>query len=122
MLNFERRDTCLNQLLDARIIKLTDKNQQIENTGLFWGEFNINFLYHAQNGRTLHLQWNQQRNDNTYDIYLMTDEWSKKKRPTPLEDAKGERKEYYCFNVEEPNVGTSIIEQFHKQIEDNFFN
>ena len=120
MLNFERRDACLNQLLDARIIELTDKNLRIENTGLFWGEFNINFLYHARNGRTLPLQWNQQRNDNTYDIYLMTDEWSKKKRPTLLENIKDDRKEYYCFNVEKPSDDTSVVEQFCNQVEEEF--
>lgn len=120
MLNFERRDVYLNQLLDEEIIELTDKNQKIENTGLFWGEFNINFLYHARNGPTLPLQWYQQRSDNTYDIYLMTDEWGYKMRPESLENETGDRKKYYCFNVEEPNDGISIVEQFRNQIEENF--
>lgn len=119
MLNFERRDVYLNQLLDAGIIKLTDKNQKIENTGLFWGEFNINFLYHVKNC-TLPLQWYQQRSDNTYDIYLMTDEWGYKMRPESLENETGDRKKYYCFNVEEPNDDISIVDHFCNQIEKNF--
>ena len=122
MLNFERRDTYLNLLLDEGVIELTDRNRRIDNTGLFWGDFNINFLYHARNGRTLHLQWYQQRNYNAYDIYLMTDEWGYKMRPESLEYETGDRKKYYCFNVEEPNDDISIVEQFHKQIEENFLN
>ena len=122
MLNFERRDTYLNLLLDEGVIELTDRNRRIDNTGLFWGDFNINFLYHARNGHTLHLQWYQQRNYNAYDIYLMTNEWSYKMRPDSLENELGDRKKYYCFNVEIPNDDTSIIEQFHKQVEENFLN
>ena len=121
MLNFERRDAYLNLLLDEGVIELTDRNRRIDNIGLFWGDFNINFLYHARNGRTLHLQWYQQRSYNAYDIYLMTNEWSYKMRPDSLENELGDRKKYYCFNVENPNDGTSIIEQFYKQVEENFF-
>lgn len=51
----------------------------------------------------------------------MTNEWSYKMRPDSLENELGDRKKYYCFNVKNPNDGTSIIEQFHKQVEENFF-
>ena len=66
------------------------------------------------------MQWYQQRNYNAYDIYLMTDEWGYKMRPESLENETGDRKKYYCFNVEEDSEGPSVAEQFRNRVEEEF--
>lgn len=123
MLNYSIRDLYLNQLLDAGIIELTNRNKRIEGTGLFWGDFNINFIYHTHNGKILYLQWNQQRNNKEYDIYLMysmAQGWNRKRRPTVSGNEQDDKKEYYCFNIAEPSDGISYIESFCQQVEAEF--
>ena len=117
MLSCERRDSWLNKLLEESKIELTESNSRIENTGLFWGDFSINFIYHLKNGKSLHLQWFQQRNDICYDIYLMTEDWNYKRRENRLVDAQGERQEYYCFNIDDSNPSADHFEQ---QVETEF--
>lgn len=114
------RDAYLNQLLDARKIELTNNNYRINNTGLFWGNLSINFIYHAPNGKDLHLQWYQQRNNREYDIYLMTQDWNYMRRTAKLENAQGDRQDFYCFNVEKPADGISYIEYFCQLVEAEF--
>lgn len=123
MLNYPVRDLYLNQLLDAGIIELTNRNKRIEGTGLFWGDFNINFIYHTRDGENLYLQWNQQRNNKEYDIYLMypmAQGWNRKKRLAVSENEQGDKKEYYCLNIVEPSEGVSFIENFCYQVEAEF--
>lgn len=117
MLSYELRDSWLNKLLEERKIELTESNSRIENTGLFWGDFSINFIYLLKNGKSLHLQWFQQRNDICYDIYLMTEDWNYKRRENRLVDAQGERQEYYCFNIDD---GNPSADHFEQQIETEF--
>ena len=119
MLNYPMRDTYLNRLLDAGFIELTDSNKRIADTGLFWGNLSINFIYHV-NGKELYLQWYKQSNNKEYDIYLMTQEWDYKRRPIVLENEQGDKKQYYCFNIAEPSDGTSYIESFCQQVETEF--
>lgn len=122
MLNYPVRDLYLNQLLDAGIIELTNRNKRIEGTGLFWGDFDINFIYHTHDGEILYLQWNQQRNKE-YDIYLMypmTQGWNRRRRPTVSENEQGDKKEYYCLNIAKPSEGISFIESFCHQVETEF--
>lgn len=119
MLNYPMRDTYLNRLLDAGIIELTDSNKRIADTGLFWGNLNINFIYHV-NGKELYLQWYKQNNNKECDIYLMTQEWDYKRRPIVLENEQSDKKRYYCFNIAEPSEGTSYIESFCQQVETEF--
>ena len=116
----EIRDFYLNRLFDAGIIELTDSNRRIDGTGLFWGNLDINFIYHATNEKDLHLQWYQQRNNNTYDIYLMTQDWNYMERKTKLENEQGDKQNFYCFNVEKPTDSISDIEQFCHQVETEF--
>ena len=111
MLNYPVRDLYLNQLLDVEIIELTNRNKRIEGTGLFWGDFDINFIYR----RRLYLQWYRQGN-----IYLMTKDWTYMKRPTALENEQGDKKQFYCFNITKPSDGISFVENFCKQIETEF--
>ena len=51
----------------------------------------------------------------------MNEDWGYKMRPTPLEDEKGDRKRYYCFNLhidESPGElsGKTLADQFCKQV------
>ena len=119
MLEHKMRDSYLNQLLDANKIELTDSNNRIADTGLFWGNFSINFIYHA-NGKDLHLQWYRQRNNREYDIYLMTEDWNYMRRTTKLENEQGDRQDFYCFNIEKPADGISYIEFFCQLVETEF--
>ena len=119
MLEHKMRDSYLNQLLDANKIELTDSNNRIADTGLFWGNFSINFIYHA-NGKDLHLQWYRQRNNREYDIYLMTEDWNYMRRTTKLENEQGDRQDFYCFNIEKPADGISYIEYFCQLVETEF--
>lgn len=114
------RDAYLNQLLDARKIELTNSNYRIHNTGLFWGNLSINFIYHAPNEKKLHLQWYQQRNNREYDIYLMTQDWNYMRRTAKLENEQGDRQDFYCFNIEKPAEGISYIEYFCQLVETEF--
>ena len=119
MLNYPIRDLYLNQLYDAKIIELTNRNKRIGDTGLFWGDFNINFIYR----KILYLQWNQQRNNKEYDIYLMypmAQGWNRMRRPTASGNKQDDKKEYYCFNIAEPSDGISYIENFCQQVETEF--
>lgn len=119
MLEHKMRDSYLNQLLDANKIELTDSNNRIADTGLFWGNFNINFIYHT-NGKDLHLQWYRQRNNREYDIYLMTEDWNYMRRTTKLENEQGDRQDFYCFNIEKPADSISYIEYFCQLVETEF--
>lgn len=114
------RDAYLNQLLDARKIELTNSNYRIHNTGLFWGNLSINFIYHAPNEKKLHLQWYQQRNNREYDIYLMTQDWNYMRRTAKLENEQGDRQDFYCFNVEKPTDSISYIKYFCQLVEAEF--
>lgn len=130
MLSYQERDKCLNELLKNNKIKLlAGQNEPIiipkdeygdEDVVLFWGNLDINFVYCPENGKPLHLQWYRERNETVYDIYLMNEDWKYKIRPTPLEDEKGDRKQYYCFNFNIGKSGKSLADQFGEQVEREF--
>ena len=130
MFNFENRDKCLNELLKNNKIELvTDWNKKIDiekdeygdKDVMFWGYMDINFVYCPENGKLLHLQWYRERNETVYDIYLMNEDWTYKKRPTPLENEKGDRKRHYCFNLHiDESPGKSLADQFCEQVEKEF--
>lgn len=130
MLYYESRDKCLNELLKNNKIKLlAGQNEPIiipkdeygdEDGVLFWGNLDINFVYCPENAKPLHLQWYRERNETVYDIYLMNEDWKYKIRPTPLEDEKGDRKQYYCFNFNIDKSGKSLADQFGEQVEREF--
>lgn len=134
MLYYESRDKCLNELLKNNKIKLlAGQNEKIsiknddgnEVDAVFWGDLNINFDYYPENGEPLHLQWYQGGSSTEYEIYLMNEDWIYKMRPTPLEDEKGDRKRYYCFNlpIDESSgelSGKTLADQFCKQVKEEF--
>ena len=130
MLSYQERDKCLNELLkDNKIKLLAGQNEPIiipkdeygdEDGVLFWGNLDINFVYCPENAKPLHLQWYRERNEAVYDIYLMNEDWKYKIRPTPLEDEKGDRKQYYCFNFNIDKSGKSLADQFGEQVEREF--
>lgn len=129
MLSYQKRDKCLNELLnmgEKKKIVLTDQNKPIiipkaeygdENVVLFWGNLDINFVYCPENAKPLHLQWYRGRSKTEYDIYLMNEDWTYK----TLEDEKGDRKRLYCFNLHiDESSGKSLADQFCQQVETEF--
>lgn len=130
MLNYEKRDQCLDELLKNNKIELvTDWNKKIDiekdeygdKDVVFWGDLNIYFVYHTKNGHSLHLQWYRGGSSTEYDIYLMNEDWKYKIRPTPLEKENGDRKRFYCFNFNiDKSSGKSLADQFCKQVEEEF--
>lgn len=129
MLSYEKRDKCLNKLLENNKIELiSDWNKKIDigkdeygdEDVVFWGDLNINFVYYPENGEPLHLQWYQGGSSAEYEIYLMNEDWTYKMRATPLED-EGDRKRYYCFNLHIDELsGKSLADQFCKQVKEEF--
>lgn len=109
MLNNEIRDTYLKQLLDAKIIELTDGHKMIninDNT-LFWGGFDINFVYHTDK-QDLYLQWFQDDH-----IYLMSEDGDYRKK------VEGNQTIYYHFRIDAPANG-NYIESFQEQVNSAF--
>lgn len=130
MLSYEKRDKCLNKLLENNKIELiSDWNKKIDigkdeygdEDVVFWGDLNINFVYYPENGEPLHLQWYQGGSSAEYEIYLMNEDWTYKIRPTPLENGLGDRKRFYCFNLNiDESSGESLVKQFCIQAETEF--
>ena len=129
MLSYEKRDKCLNKLLENNKIELiSDWNKKIDigkdeygdEDVVFWGDLNINFVYYPENGEPLHLQWYQGGSSAEYEIYLMNEDWTYKIRPTPLENGLGDRKRFYCFNLIDESPGKSLANQFCSQVETEF--
>ena len=130
MLSYEKRDKCLNKLLENNKIELiSDWNKKIDigkdeygdEDVVFWGDLNINFVYYPENGEPLHLQWYQGGSSAEYEIYLMNEDWTYKIRPTPLENGQGDRKRFYCFNLNiDESSDESLVKQFCIQAETEF--
>ena len=130
MLNYEKRDQCLNELLKNNKIELvTDWNKKIDiekdeygdKDVVFWGDLNIHFVYHTKNGHSLHLQWYRGGSSTEYDIYLMNEDWEYKERTTHMEKEHGDRKRFYCFNFNiDKSSGKSLADQFCSQVETEF--
>lgn len=127
MLSYTERDKCLNELLNKGEIDLTNKRIIIPKDEygnedvVFWGPLDINFIYRSKNGEPLHLQWYRGRSSTAYDIYLMNEDWTYKTRTTPLENENGDRKRFYCFNLNiDESSGESLVDQFCTQVETEF--
>lgn len=130
MLSYQERDECLNELLkNNKIGLLADWNKKIDiekdeygdKDVVFWGNLDINFIYHAENRRLLHLQWYRGRSSTAYDIYLMNDDWTYKIRSVSQDKEQGDRKRFYCFNFNiDKSSDKSLADQFCKQVEKEF--
>lgn len=129
MLSYPERDKCLNELLNIGKIDLTEPNERIiipkdeygNEDVVFWGSLDINFAYCPENAKPLHLQWYQGGSSAEHEIYLMNEDWTYKIRPTPLENGLGDRKRFYCFNLNiDESSGESLVKQFCIQAETEF--
>lgn len=129
ILSYPERDKCLNELLNIGKIDLTEPNERIiipkdeygDEDVVFWDDLNINFVYYPENGEPLHLQWYQGGSSAEYEIYLMNEDWTYKIRPTPLENGQGDRKRFYCFNLNiDESSDESLADQFCSQVETEF--
>ena len=105
-----RNKVILEMMLKDTRFQLNNKDVVIPNTNLLWG-FDIDIIYKEQN-KTIYFRWYRERNNQCYDIYLMDNHWKYIQRPNEKGTEHGDRKNYYCFNVdrETANVVDSIIE------------
>lgn len=110
LLSHYRNGIILNMMLKNIRFQLNNKDMLIPDTNLLWG-FDIDMIYKEQE-RTIYFRWYRERNNHTYDIYLMDNQWNYIRRPIEKGEEQGDRKNYYCFNVDRdtPNVVESIIE------------
>lgn len=100
MLSNNKRDKALSDILRDPHFTLKDNSVIIPNTDMFWG-FDIDFIYREDTGKTFHLRWYREQNNQTYDIYLMDENWNYMRRANECLEAIGDKKFYYCFNFEE---------------------
>lgn len=111
-----RNKVILNMMLKDNRFQLNNKDVVIPDTNLLWG-FDIDMIYKEQE-KTIHFRWYREKNNQTYDIYLMDDQWKYIPRPNEKGTEQGDRKNYYCFNVdrETPNVVETIIEKLKLEL------
>lgn len=103
-----RNKVILNLMLKDTRFRLYNEDVIIPDTNLLWG-FDIDMIYKEQE-KTIFFRWYRERNHKTYDIYLMDNQWHCIRRPNEKGAERGDRKNYYCFNVD-TNVVEKIIEQ-----------
>ncbi len=111
----DRNKVILEMMLKDTRFQLNNKDVVIPNTNLLWG-FDIDIIYKEQN-KTIYFRWYRERNNQAYDIYLMDNNWNYIHRPNKKETEQGDRKDYYCFNVDTKtaNVVESIIEKLKSE-------
>ena len=113
MLSNDFRDKAIaNMLRDERFL-LLNQDVVIPNTNLFWG-FDIDFICKLDCG-SFNLRWYREHNEQAYDIYLMDEDWNYKGRKEEMVEATGDRKSYFCFNIEE---NQDIVEQMIRGIKE----
>ena len=117
LLSNKFRDDSIAKLLNDGRFSLNDESIKIANTGLLWG-FDINLVYHLGNGHDINLQWYREHNANNYDIYLMDENWNYRHRLNNLDNAEGDRRYYFCFNVIKETE--DFIFTFIKQLKSEF--
>jgi hypothetical protein len=100
MLSNNKRDKALSDILRDPHFTLKDNSVIIPDTNMFWG-FDIDFIYRDDAGKTFNLRWYREQNNQTYDIYLMDENWNYMRRANENLEAIGDKKLYYCFNFEE---------------------
>lgn len=114
LLDYKKRDNILTNLLARPDFSLRNESYSIEGTGMFWG-FDVDFIF-KDDERTINLRWHRERNETSYDIYLMDESWNWLHRSVPVDSEKGDRKTCFCFNVEDDILTDSFIEFIYDQI------
>ena len=114
MLSNDFRDASMSKILKDEHFSLRNPEIQIPDTNLLWG-FDINFIC-MLDGQPFNLQWYRERNNQTYDIYLMDEDWNYMKRHIELTNAIGDKRSYYCFNLEENNDVAEQIMNWIKKL------
>lgn len=110
LLSHEDRNRVISELLKDTQFQLNNEDVLIPGTNLFWG-FDIDLLFHQTTEKTIYFRWYREHNSQAYDIYIMDSQWNYMHRPSEKTDEQGDRKNYYCFNVESTpsNVVKTII-------------
>ena len=114
MLSNDKRDKALSDILRDSHFTLKDNSVIIPDTDMFWG-FDIDFIYRDDAGKTFNLRWYREQNSQTYDIYLMDENWNYLRRANEYFEAIGDKKFYYCFNYDE-NSTLEATEQVIEKI------
>lgn len=119
LLSYTDRNKVISAMLKDGRFRLNNENVSIPSTNLFWG-FDIDMTFHLDSGKTIYFRWYRESNNQTYDIYLMDDQWNYRHRPNEKSEEQGDRKNYYCFNVEKelPNVIETIISKLKSEQSD----
>lgn len=116
LLSYRDRNEVISAMLKDGRFRLNNEEVSIPDTNLFWG-FDIDIIYKEQE-KTIYFRWYRERNNQCYDIYLMDNHWKYIQRPNEKGTEHGDRKNYYCFNVdrETANVVDSIIENLKSEL------
>lgn len=115
LLSHKDRDQAITKMLEDKRFKLQN-GERIPNTDKFWG-FDIDLTCQVDSTKTVNIRWYRERKDNTYDIYLLDEQWNYQMRPQEKSEEKGDRKKYYCFNVEKSDVVEDIIDKLRIEID-----
>ena len=115
LLSHKDRDLAITKMLEDKRFKLHDAEARIPDTDKFWG-FDIDLTCQLDSTKTVNIRWYRERKDNAYDIYLLDEQWNYQMRPQEKSDEKGDRKKYYCFNVEKSDVVEEIIDKLKIEI------
>lgn len=99
LLSHKTRNQMISNLLKDKRFQLNNKEIIIPNTNLLWG-FEIDMTFQKESDRTIYFRWYRERSAQTYDIYLMDNQWNYKHRANEKSEEIGDRKNCYCFNVD----------------------
>lgn len=113
LLDYEQRDIKILEMLKDKRFCLRDPDVKIADTGKFWG-FDIDLVYLGQGQQPVNLRWYRERDE--YDMYLMNKNWDWCFRDTFIEEEKGDRKKYRCFNIESSMNIDEIIGLIEKEM------
>ena len=119
LLSYTDRNKVISAMLKDGRFRLNNEEVSIPSTNLFWG-FDIDMTFHLDSDKTIYFRWYRERNNQTYDIYLMDDQWNYRKKKKKKSEEQGDRKNCYCFNVEKelPNVIETIISKLKSEQSD----
>ena len=112
LLSYKDRNKAISAMLNDERFRLNNEEVLIPGTNLFWG-FDIDMTFQIEPEKTINFRWYRERNNQTYDIYLMDDQWNYRHRPNEKSEEQGDRKNCYCFNVdqESSNVVKVVIKK-----------
>lgn len=107
LLSYRDRNQAISAMLKDGRFQLNNEEIIISGTNFFWG-FDIDIIFHNEEN-TIYFRWYRERNNQTYDIYLMDSQWNYIHRPNEKAEEQGDRKKCYCFNVKRDNDISNVV-------------